>query len=284
MARFLLDAHDGTSANTPDRTRHRQSASRILRSAVRIAIPCAAWITLLALLSADYTWRNAVLLGTTLGPDDWGPAWHFWFVEALVLYLLVSAALFAVPAFARIERRYPFAVPGVLVAIGLIVRFGAMPGLTEPRPSPAPAVYFFWFFALGWWAARATTTWQRLLVTAVVVVAIPGYWGSDWREGAVLIGLLVLIWFRTVLVARVSVPVLTRLAAASLAIYLTHWVVYPPLENTPWLALVVSLAVGVALYEVSRVAMNASKSRAFWSAYASPYSTSARSSRSPLPR
>ena len=280
MVRFLLDARD----DGPDATRHTKRAPRILRSAARIAIPCAAWITLLALVSADYTWRNAVLLGTTLGPDDWGPAWHFWFIEALVLYLVVSAALFAIPAFDRIERLHPFAVPGVLVGIGLIVRFGAMPGLADPRPSPAPAVYFFLFFALGWWAARATTTWQRLLVTAVVLAAVPGYWESVWREGAVVVGLLVLIWFRTVRVPRLSVPLLTRLAAASLAIYLTHWVVYPPLETTPWLALVVSLAVGVALYEVSRVAMNASKSRAFWSAYASPYSTSARSSRSPLPR
>ena len=273
MARFLLDARDDSPR-----------APSILRSAIRIAIPSAAWITLLALVAPEYTWRNAVLLGTALGPEDWGPAWHFWFIEALVLYLLVSAALFAIPAFDRIERLHPFVVPGVLVAIGLIIRFGAMPGLADPRPSPAPAVYFFWFFALGWWAARATMNWQRLLVTAVVLVAVPGYWDSIWREGAVIGGLLVLIWFRTMRVPRLTVPVLTRLAAASLAIYLTHWVTYPPLEETPWLALVVSLAVGVALYEVSRVAMNASKSRAFWSAYASPYSTSARSSRSPLPR
>ena len=273
MARFLLDARDDA-----------RRGPRILRSAARIAIPCAAWITLLALLSADYTWRNAVLMGTSLGPEEWGPAWHFWFVEALVLYLVVSAALFAIPAVDRFERLHPFVLPGVLVAVGLIVRFGAMPGLTDPRPSPAPAVYFFWFFALGWWAARATSTWQRLLVSAVVLVAVPGYWESIWREVAVVAGMLVLIWFRALRVPRVSVPALTRLAAASLAIYLTHWVVYPPLENTPWLALVVSLAAGVALYEVSRVAMNASKSRAFWSAYASPYSTRARSSRSPLPR
>ncbi|HEX5016786.1 MAG TPA: AMP-binding protein [Actinomycetes bacterium] len=280
MARFLLDRPEQPAPDPVAASR----SSTILRSAVRIAVPSALWIGLAALLTADYTWRNAALLGTVLGPDQWGPAWHFWFVEALVLYLLAAAALFAIPAFDRVERTHPFLVPGVLVAIGLVVRFGAMPGLTDPRPSPAPAVYFFWFFALGWWAARATSTWQRLLVSSVVVVAVPGYWGSAWREGAVIVGLLVLTWFSTIRVPRVSVPLLTRLAAASLAIYLTHWVVYPPLDEVPLVALVASLAVGVAAYEGTRLAMKAAKSFSFWSAYAKPYSTRARSARSPLPR
>jgi hypothetical protein len=219
-----------------------------------------------------------VLLGTAIGPDQWGPAWHFWFIEALVLYLLVSAALFAIPAFDRLERAHPFVVPAALVAAGLVVE------LIQPRPTPAPAVYFFWFFALGWWAARATSTWQRLAVSAVVLVAVPGFWDAPWREAAVVVGLLVLIWFRAVRVPRPAVPLLTRLAAASLAIYLTHWLVFPPLQDTPWLALATSLVVGVVAYEASRLAMNAAKSRSFWSAYAVAYDTSARSTRSPLPR
>ena len=272
MARFLL-----TSDREP-------RAPKVLRSALRIAVPSIAFIAIVAVLTTTYTWQNALLVGTYLGPESWGPAWHYWFIEALVLYLLVCAALFAIPAFDRAERAAPFLVPAVLVAVGLVIRFGAMPGLAETRPSPAPGVYFFWFFALGWWAARTTTTWQRLLVSAVVLVAVPGYWDAPLREGAVVVGLLVLIWFRTVRVPRVSVPVLTRLAAASLAIYLTHWLVFPQMADLPWVALVVSLAVGVAVYDVGRVAMKAAKSLSFWSAYVSPYSTNARSARSPLPR
>jgi acyl-CoA synthetase (AMP-forming)/AMP-acid ligase II len=273
MARFLLDPRD-RSARTP----------KIVRSALRIAIPSVLWIGLLAALTAQYTWKNTVLLGTVLGPSKWGPAWHFWFIEALVLYLMVSAALFAIPAFDRWERAQPFWVPAALVAVGMLVRFGVMPGLADPRPFPAPSVYYFWFFALGWWAARARATWQRLLVSAVIVASVPGYWGSTWREGVVLVGLLTLTWFSSIRVPRVSVPMLTQVAAASLAIYLSHWVVYPPLRDVPVLAFVACLAVGVALYAASRLAMNAAKSFSFWSAYASPYSTRARSARSPLPR
>ena len=44
------------------------------------------------------------------------------------------------------------------------------------------------------------------------------------------------------------------LAGASLFIYLTHWQVYPPLEDSghPWLALGASLAVGIAYGHVVR--------------------------------
>ena len=256
MARFLLDPAD------PD-----PHAPKVLRAAVRIAVPSMLWITSVALLSTDYTWRNALLLGTHLGSPEWGPAWHFWFIEALVLYLLVAAALFAIPAFRRIERSHPFLVSGALVAVGLTMRYGLMPGLEDPRPSPAPVAYYFWFFALGWWAARSSSRWQQLLVSAVIILAIPGYWGDPFREGAVVAGLLVLVWLRTLRVPRGCVPVLTRLAAASLAIYLTHWTIFPLLESTPVLALVASLSFGVIVYELARAAVKAAKSRSFWSAY-----------------
>ena len=70
----------------------------MLRGAARIAVPSVLWISLVALVSSQYSWHNGLLLGTVLGPETWGPAWHFWFIEALVLYLLLAAALLAVPA------------------------------------------------------------------------------------------------------------------------------------------------------------------------------------------
>ncbi len=237
-----------------------------------------------ALVTGAYGWQNVALLGTVLGPDEWGPTWHFWFIEAVVLYLLVTAALFAVPAFERAERRWPFLVGGVVVAVALLVRFDLVPGLADPRPTPAPALYYFWFFALGWWASRAGSNPQRWLVTAVIVVSVTGFWQDAAREVVVIAGLVLLTWVSALHVPRVSVPVLTRLASASLAVYLTHWLVYPPLERWPLLALVVSLAAGVTAYEAFRLAMNAAKSSSFWSAYASAYSAKDRSARSLLPR
>lgn len=273
MARFLLDPADPTPR-----------APRVLRGAARIALPSMLWIGTAAIVTRDYGWSNVFLLGNALGPDAWGPTWHYWFVEALVLFLLASAALLAVPAFDRAERAHSFATSGALVAVGLVVRFGYLPGLEDPRPSPAPAIYFAWFFVLGWWAARATNTWQRLSVSAVVLLAIPGYWGSVERESAVVLGLLVLIWLPTVRIPRLAVPLVTKLAAASLAIYLTHWTVFPLVEQSPLAALAVSLAFGVLVYELARAAMKVAKSRSFWSAYDSAYAARARSALSPDPR
>jgi peptidoglycan/LPS O-acetylase OafA/YrhL len=118
----------------------------------------------------------------------------------------------------------------------------------------------------------------------VIVVSVAGFWQDAAREVAVIAGLVLLTWVSALHVPRLSVPVLTRLASASLAVYLTHWLVYPPLERWPLVALVVSLGVGVTAYEAFRLAMNAAKSRSFWSAYASAYSAKDRSARSLLPR
>ena len=80
---------------------------------------------------------------------------------------------------------------------------------------------------------------------------MPGFFGEPGREAIVLIGILVLLWFPTLPVVRPLVPVVGVLAGASMFIYLTHWQVYPPLEDhVPWLATLLSLAVGVAVWKV----------------------------------
>lgn len=271
MARFLLGGAGSRSR-------------RLLRGTARIAVPSALWIAAVALVTGDYGWANVALINTFVGPQEFGPGWHFWFVEALVLFLLTTAVAFSIPGVDRLERRAPFVFAGLVVLAGLTIRYGALPGFDDPRPLPASGLYFFWFFAIGWWAARASTRLQQLLVTAVVLVTVPGYWQDPGRELAVIAGLLLLVWVPTLRVPRFLVPVLSLVAAASLAIYLSHWVVFPSLQATPWLALAASVTVGVLVYEVARVAMKVAKSRSFWSAYDSAYSVNARSARSPVPR
>ena len=62
-------------------------------------------------------------------------------------------------------------------------------------------------------------------------------------------GILALLWIRAVPVPRIAVPVLVTVAAASLFVYLTHWQVYPPFEQSaPWLGTLLSFVVGVLAY------------------------------------
>lgn len=111
-----------------------------------------------------------------------------------------------------------------------------------------------WCIALGWLVARSTTITQRSVVSALVLITVPGFFGDPVREAVVVIGVLVLLWLPSLPVFRPLVPIVGGLAAASMFIYLTHWQVYPHLEDeVPWLATLLSLVVGVAVWKLYTV-------------------------------
>ncbi len=216
---------------------------RQLRSLGRIVVPSVAFIAVAHLLTDDYTWANVLLLNGIVGPQHLTSQWHFWFVEMLVYVLVAVTALMALPWADRAERAAPWLFPLALLAIGLVSRYDIVdPGL----PKPAPV---FWIFALGWAAARSRTVLQRSLVTLLVLLTVPGYFDSTLREATVVAGILLLLWVPALPVPVGLRRVTARLAAASLYVYLTHWLVYPPLVPvSPVLAVVASLVAGVAYW------------------------------------
>jgi len=232
MARFQL-----TPAARTERARH------LLRSALRVAVPSVLVIGTVAIWTDGLGWRQALLLNG-LTTRHWAePSWYYWFVEAIVYILVLLAALAAVPAFDRLERAHPFWLPFALATAALVTRYGV---IGVPGDNVHRAHVVFWIFALGWASAKATTRWQRLLLTALTLVTVPGFFGEGSRDAYVAAGLVALIWVPGLrLPAAVARPAAT-LAAASLWIYLLHWQIYPHLEyRIPWLATVLSLVVGV---------------------------------------
>lgn len=234
FARFMLGREDRL-----------ERVRGILRGAARIVVPSVIWIAFAFLLLTDkYRATDALLLDAILGPSHWTPQWHFWFVEVLVYMLLLSAALFAIPAAHRAERRYPFAFPLVLVAWGLVLRYDVVElGITHTKP-------VLWLFALGWAAARATASWQRAIVSVIALVAVPSYFGDFQREAVITTGLLALTWVSGVRVPLVASRVAVVLASASLYIYLTHWQVFRVMTDYPLLGVMSSLAVGVGYWQI----------------------------------
>jgi hypothetical protein len=212
----------------------------------RIVLASICWIALAAVLLADdYGPAKIFLIYNIVGPP--GTFNQFWFIEAIIYMLLGVSALLAIPGVDRAERRYPFALPMVLVGLALITRYQLIPGVRLATPLAA-----FWLFALGWAAAKATTNRQRLLVTLATVATIPGFHHNLAREAVIAAGLILLTWIPTI----PSLPLVNRiagvLAAASLYIYLTHWQVYPRLDDTvPILAVAASLAAGIAYKAVT---------------------------------
>ncbi|MDN4171740.1 AMP-binding protein [Nocardioides sp. SOB77] len=234
LARFHLT---GTSA--PERAR------RLVRSATRIAVPTVLWAGAVTLLAGAYPWRTALLLNGVAGPASWSePAWHLWFVEAVVALLLGAAALVVVPGIHRVERRWPFWLPVAVAVAALATRYDlvSLRGGDEIHRAHVLA----WLVALGWAAARATTWQHRAVVSLLLVATVPGFFGDPAREAVVAAGLLALVWAPVVRLPAVVARACGTLAGASLWIYLTHWQVYPHLEDRwPLLALLASLAVGV---------------------------------------
>lgn len=216
---------------------------RQLRSLARVVVPSVAFIAVAALLTGTYTLANVALVNALVGSPTWTPQWHFWFVEMLVYVLVGVVALLAVPWADRAERRFPLGFPLALLGVGLLARFDVV---VLPAPHPAPVL---WLFALGWALARARRVRERLALSAVVLLTVPGFFEDPRREAVIAAGILLLAWLPTVPVPTLLHRGLGTLASASLHVYLVHWLVYPDLAAVhPALGVVASLAAGVGYW------------------------------------
>jgi acyl-CoA synthetase (AMP-forming)/AMP-acid ligase II len=221
---------------------------RLLESAARIAIPSAGWICLLLLTTSELHPSNALLVHGVVGGTDWDERWRYWYIEALVQMLVVLAVILSVRGIRRLERSHGFVFALAAVAVGLAFRFdvGGLGDVSHPIYRPQT---IFWVFALGWLAERASSNAQRLVVVALVLLAVPGHFEEASRESVIVLGLAALVWLPTVKVPWPLNRVGGQIAAASLYIYLTNAAVYPPLltRSTPFVATLGAVAVGVSV-------------------------------------
>jgi hypothetical protein len=136
--------------------------------------------------------------------------------------------LFSVPLVRRLERAHQLMFPLVLLVIGLVLRFSAL-DLTLRFGRPHAII---WLFALGWLIYRAQSLPLKLLVSAITTVTLFGYFPDDpLRVSVVTVGLLILIWCTAVPAPPLVARAVHEVAAGSLWIYLTHWVVWPFLQD-----------------------------------------------------
>ena len=239
LARFQL-----TDADRRDRICH------ALRSTARLVVPSVAFIGVLYLFVDDrLAIGNVVLANNYLADGAW--RYWYWFVEALAHITVVLTAVLAIPIVHRWERARPFAFALGVLAVALALR-------TIEMGDPANQIYrshaVLWCFALGWVAERARTTGRRVVASAVIVAAVPGFFAEPTRDGVVIAGLLALVWLAHLPLPRPLIRPVSTVAAASLAIYLTHWQVFPLLEHR--LPGVVVTAVCVAVGVLAWVAID----------------------------
>jgi acyl-CoA synthetase (AMP-forming)/AMP-acid ligase II len=224
------------------------AAGGLWRSVARIALPSMAWIGLAAAVGHQLEWRHVFLVNHLLGGAD--PRVAYWFIESIVAILAVVGAVLAIPAVRRHERRHPFGAALTVAAVGLAIRFDIVGQISEHHSTSRPE-NVLWLFALGWAGAVATTARQRLLVSALLLPGVWGFWGAQpLREVIVGSATMLLLWVPSVPIPRPLHRAIGTVAAMSLALYLTHWQVYPPLLRTfgPWAAFAGSVAAGLAAW------------------------------------
>ncbi|MCD2440748.1 AMP-binding protein [Agromyces sp. SYSU K20354] len=239
LARFQL-------ADVPGRGR----VAGLLKSGAQVVAPAALWIGAVGLITGGYAATTALFVNNFAGGAPWSDQWQFWFLEAIVWSMIALAAVFAVPQVDRLERRHPFAFALGVLALAMAARVLLLGGVRAEGTERYAIETVVWCIALGWVVARASTRMQRILVSALALVSVPGFFGDPAREAIVVVGVLLLVWVPRIPVTRLLVPVIGALASASMFIYLTHWQVYPPLENDfPALATVLSLVVGVVVWK-----------------------------------
>ena len=218
-----------------------------LRGIARIAVPSMVWLALVAPFVDRIHLPHVLLVHGWFGD----PSQHggYWYIEAIVQILVPLTALLAIPAVRRIDARAPLAVPVAVLLGGLLVRFHVLEVPTV-EPHDIRAHDIVWLFALGWVAAVVRHDAGRWLVTATAVAAVPGYFGEPAREAVVVAGLLLLAWVPAIRLPRLLARTTTRVAAASLYIYLSHWQVFPVLRDRAGDegALAGSLLAGVLLW------------------------------------
>ena len=223
---------------------------RLLRSMRDLVVPCVLWIGAVAVVSGKYDWQTVLFLNNPLGEDRWSDQSQFWFLEAAVLTILVSTALVAVPVLHRLEAAHPWGSGLMLLAACLGYRWATI-GVEADSMERYAAPLVLWCIAVGYVAARAHTDPQRVVASALVVVATYGFFGDLPRELTVVGALLLVIWLPGVRLPAMAARVVAAVATASLFIYLTHWVVYPPLDaDHDVIAALLSIAVGLAVCAV----------------------------------
>ncbi|WP_062135126.1 AMP-binding protein [Demequina aestuarii] len=227
---------------------------RLLGVAVQIAIPAVLWSGFVAVVSGHYQPTTVLLVNSFLPRDAmWTYQWELWFIEVAVWTMLALAALFAVPAIDRRERRTPFGFALVLLALAGVTRY-LLTDVAVNELDRYTLATAAWFVMLGWAGARAPTWRGRLLVSAIAVAATPVFAALDMWDLVGCLGLLVLLWVPWVPVPRPLVGAVWALAGASLFIYLVHWQVIFRVEP-PVAGALAGIAVGIAAWLAYRFVM-----------------------------
>ncbi len=232
----------------------------ILNLVALIAIPTVLYLVLLESVF-DYPNKSAtiitlklLLLGNLYGPNEVVGS-NFWFVNVLVQALLLLAAGLALPPVRRAMRQRPFECACLAVCGSVLIRYASGAVWDTSELYNRVVQQKLWLFSLGWCLAQAATWPQKAVATALALSAL----GLEIVMYGALQPLTAAAFAVILAVPRVPVPAIaattiTRVAAASLFIYITHLQFrtvtdrLPGPLNADLAAFAIAIAGGVAIH------------------------------------
>lgn len=231
FSRFTLNAMSG-----------KESAAPMVPVLARIMVPTTAWVLAVFVLSRSFEPSILVYL-SHLTTDAGG---GYWFIEILIQILVVAALAFSVPKLRAAHRISPYLFAVAALTLALYLRFGLDAVWNTEHLGFKVFHMSFWLFAIGWVAEQSRFFWQRLALSALVLVTVPGFFDSISRTLVIIGGVLALIWIPTVRVPAPLNRVLGAIGGASLYLYLVHFQVNTVLGiDQPAIKLGVALVAGL---------------------------------------
>ncbi|MFI6674094.1 AMP-binding protein [Kribbella sp. NPDC050470] len=240
VAGFLFAKYVLSSPTTADRVR------RTARIAVAVVVPSVTVAAVMLFGFGSAGWSNVAMVHWLVRPLELN---IFWFVEALVVIIIGTVAVLAVPRIRAAYAADPWRTAMIALVILLVPRYVVLslyPGPLRGLPGTVA-----WLFVAGVAIAVADSRKRRLVTTVVAVVAAVEFFiGEGERNLAIMVGLTVLALVPALPVPRVLVRPLAVLAAASLHIYLVQFQVFEVFSG-PIIQFTAAIAIGLVFSAAS---------------------------------
>lgn len=151
-----------------------------------------------------------------------GPLLPFWFIETLFHAMLMSCALFLIPAVRRFATNQPFGSALGWLAAALVFKTVAGQSWIGSEHLHRSVKALLYLFVLGWAARVGQGTWQKVLVLALASGLIILDYGLEPRCGMVVAAFAIVLYAPDIRLPAPVVRSLLSIAAASYFIYLLH--------------------------------------------------------------
>lgn len=201
-----------------------------MRTVLRVAVPTLLW-TLAFMALGQYTWHTLTLVNNYIGPRSHaGNHWHFWFIEVFVHVVVLTLLFTSIPFVRRLDLRFPYSFPLTMLGLVLTLRMdwadlGDWYNLRFRTHAVA------WFFVLGWLIQRSTRRHLQVLTSVIALVTAYGVFNNPRREYFIATGLVLLVWVKEIPMPRRAVAPIATIAAASMWILISHFMIWPPMKD-----------------------------------------------------